>query len=220
LLQQLPSRPSPTEARRLFRPPALFSRPHPFLWEPSRPQDQWVCQSRALPALEQRVPPQLLNGSERRRWGIHLRSHRFPTDRVSEVKKGKKSESVRQRSFPRHNFLANMWLLDVAQQADVQDLALRQETDRPSCNFCRGEANSSDFRPCVERKLSLRPPEMREAKLAPSRKFQFTPRPGTVFAVGGRSLRKPVRTIRIKSTRAGRSRPSCEHLRTRHSRRS
>jgi transcriptional antiterminator NusG len=90
------------------------------------PRDQWyVLHVRA--GLEQRVRENMERRIQTEEMGDYIYKVIVPTERVAEVKKGKKSESTR-KVFPGY-ILANMWLLDENNKPVVQAWHFVKETE-------------------------------------------------------------------------------------------
>lgn len=90
------------------------------------PHDQWyVIHVRA--GLEQRVRDNMIKRITTEEMGDYIYEVIVPTERVSEVKKGKRSETTR-KVYPGY-ILANMWLLDEHNKPVVQTWHFVKETD-------------------------------------------------------------------------------------------
>ena len=133
------------------------------------PRDQWyVIHVRA--GLENRVRDSLLRRLQTEEMGDYVYEVIVPTERVSEVKKGKKSESTR-KVFPGY-ILANMWLLDENNLPMVKTWHFVKETD--------GFLN---FAGTKDHPIPLRPKEV-ETLLAQVREREEGARPKFQFSVG------------------------------------
>lgn len=90
------------------------------------PHDQWyVCHVRA--GLEQRVRDNMIKRIATEEMGDYIFEVIVPTERVAEVKKGKRTETTR-KVYPGY-IIANMWLLDEHNKPVVQTWHFVKETD-------------------------------------------------------------------------------------------
>ncbi|MCE9520000.1 MAG: transcription termination/antitermination protein NusG [Verrucomicrobia bacterium] len=132
------------------------------------PKDQWyVMHVRA--GLEQRVRENMIRRIESEEMAEFIYEIIVPTDRVSEVKKGKKSESVRKK-FPGY-ILANMWLLDEHNKPMVKTWHFVKETDG-FLNFAGAKDHPIPLRP---KEIEALRAQMRESESGAKPKIQFTP---------------------------------------------
>lgn len=133
------------------------------------PKDQWyVIHVRA--GLEQRICENMQRRIESEEMGDFIYEVLVPTERVSEVKKGKKSESTR-KVFPGY-VIANMWLLDEHNKPVVNTWHFIKETD--------GVLN---FAGTKDHPIPLRAKEV-EALLAQARNREEGVKPKFMFSVG------------------------------------
>lgn len=132
------------------------------------PKDQWyVIHVRS--GLEQRVRENMLKRIEQDEMSDYIYEIVVPTERVSEVKKGKKSESTR-KVYPGY-ILANMWLLDENNKPVVKTWHFVKETDG-FLNFAGAKDHPIPLRPKeVETFLA----QVREREAGAKPKFQFAP---------------------------------------------
>lgn len=133
------------------------------------PRDQWyVIHVRA--GLEQRVRDNMVRRIETEEMGDLVYEVIVPTERVAEVKKGKRSESTR-KVFPGY-ILANMYLLDENNKPVVKTWHFVKETD--------GFLN---FAGTKDHPIPLRPKEV-ESLLAQVRDREEGVKPKVMFNVG------------------------------------
>jgi len=132
------------------------------------PHDQWyVIHVRA--GLEQRVRDNLLRRIQTEEMGEFVYEVIVPTERVQEVKKGKKNESTR-KVFPGY-ILANMWLLDENNKPMVKTWHFVKETDG-FLNFAGTKDHPIPLRPKEVETLLAQVREREGGGVKP--KFQFS----------------------------------------------
>lgn len=130
------------------------------------PKDQWyVIHVRS--GLEQRVRDNMLKRIATEEMGDYIYEIIVPTERVSEVKKGKKSESTR-KVYPGY-ILANMWLLDEKNNPVVKTWHFCKETDG-FLNFAGAKDNPIPLRP---KEVDTLLAQVREREEGVKPKFQF-----------------------------------------------
>ena len=130
------------------------------------PKDQWyVIHVRS--GLEQRVRDSMLSRIEREEMAEFIYEVIVPTERVSEVKKGKKSESTR-KVYPGY-ILANMWLLDEHNKPMVRTWHFVKETDG-FLNFAGAKDHPIPLRPKEVETLIA---QLRDRETGAKPKFQF-----------------------------------------------
>ena len=133
-----------------------------------QPRDHWyVIHVRA--GLEQRVRDNMLRRIESEEMGAYIFEVIVPMERVSEVKKGKRSETSR-KVFPGY-ILANMWLLDEHNKPVVQTWHFVKETDG-FLNFAGAKDHPIPLRP---KEVEVLLAQVREREDGVKPKFQFSP---------------------------------------------
>ena len=131
------------------------------------PRDQWyVIHVRA--GLEQRVRDNMIRRIESEEMGDYIYEVIVPMERISEVKKGKRSETSR-KVFPGY-ILANMWLLDEHNKPVVQTWHFVKETDG-FLNFAGAKDHSIPLRP---KEVEVLLAQVREREDGVKPKFQFS----------------------------------------------
>lgn len=129
--------------------------------------DQWyVIHVRA--GLEQRVRDNMLKRVETEEMGDYIYEIIVPTERVSEVKKGKRSETTR-KVYPGY-ILANMWLLDENNKPVVQTWHFVKETDG-FLNFAGAKDHPIPLRP---KEVDTLLAQVREREEGVKPKIQFS----------------------------------------------
>lgn len=130
---------------------------------------QWYV-VHVLAGQEQKVRDNLVKRIKTEEMGDYVYEVVLPTERVSEVKRGKKSETTR-KFFPGY-LIANMWLLDEDQQLVDRTWYFIKDT-----NGVIGFAGTKD------RPIPMRPSEV-ESLLAQVREREEGSRPKITFAPG------------------------------------
>jgi transcriptional antiterminator NusG len=131
------------------------------------PKDQWyVIHVRS--GLEQRVRDNMLRRIAQEEMGDLIYDIIVPTERVSEVKRGKKSETTR-KVYPGY-ILANMWLLDEHNKPVTKTWHFVKETDG-FLNFAGAKDQPIPLRP---REVQTLIAQVREREAGAKPKFQFS----------------------------------------------
>jgi transcription termination/antitermination protein NusG len=133
-----------------------------------QPKDQWyVIHVRS--GLEQRVRDNMIKRIATEEMGDYIYEVIVPTERVSEVKKGKRSESSR-KVFPGY-ILANMWLLDEHNKPVTKTWHFVKETDG-FLNFAGAKDNPIPLRP---KEVDTLLAQVREREEGVKPKISFSP---------------------------------------------
>jgi transcriptional antiterminator NusG len=132
-----------------------------------QPHDQWyVLHVRA--GLEQRVRDNMIRRIGTEEMGDYVYEIVLPTERVAEVKKGKRSETTR-KVFPGY-ILANMWLLDEHNKPVVQTWHFVKETEG-FLNFAGAKDHPIPLRP---KEVEVLLAQVKEREEGAKPKFMFT----------------------------------------------